>query len=398
VTPPSITLVHDWLNQRGGAEDVLETLVSLYPRSPILTSIYAPGLMPDSYRSWDIRPLWLDRLPGIHRHHQRYLPAYPLGWDGVHLKQPGVVLSNKSGFCHGVHTGPQTLHICYCLAPTRYVWELDAYLLREGLGPVVSLALRPLIALLKRWDYAAAQRVHHFIAISREIQARIKKYYHRDSIIIYPPVDTARFVPADHFEDFYLVVSRLIPYKRIDLAVEACTRLGLPLKIAGRGRDLDRLRQIAGPTVEFLGYVTDEQVADLMARCKALLFPGLEDFGITPVQAQAAGRPVIAFKGGGALDTVIDGVTGILFEEQTVESLMEAIQPCCARMRSSSMCRCSKAGCRPTSMPPGMRFRTPAERLAVRRAPRYGISGLAERISSSWNCCSSSACCCAAGG
>jgi glycosyltransferase involved in cell wall biosynthesis len=326
VTPPSITLVHDWLNQRGGAEDVLETLVSLYPRSPILTSIYAPGLMPDSYRSWDIRPLWLDRLPGIHRHHQRYLPAYPLGWDGVHLKQPGVVLSNKSGFCHGVHTGPQTLHICYCLAPTRYVWELDAYLLREGLGPVVSLALRPLIALLKRWDYAAAQRVHHFIAISREIQARIKKYYHRDSIIIYPPVDTARFVPADHFEDFYLVVSRLIPYKRIDLAVEACTRLGLPLKIAGRGRDLDRLRQIAGPTVEFLGYVTDEQVADLMARCKALLFPGLEDFGITPVQAQAAGRPVIAFKGGGALDTVIDGVTGILFEEQTVESLMEAIQ------------------------------------------------------------------------
>lgn len=326
MTPPSITLVHDWLNQSGGAEDVLETLVNMYPRSAILTSIYAPDLMPASYRSWDIRPLWLDRLPGIHRHHQRYLPAYPLAWGGVHLKQPGVVLSNKSGFCHGVHTGPQTLHICYCLAPTRYVWELDAYLLREGLGPLVSLALRPLIALLKRWDYAAAQRVHHFIAISREIQARIKKYYDRDSIIIYPPVDTARFVPADHFEDFYLVVSRLIPYKRIDLAVEACTRLNLPLKIAGRGRDLDRLRQIAGPTVEFLGYVTDEQVADLMARCKALLFPGLEDFGITPVQVQAAGRPVIAFKGGGALDTVIDGVTGILFEEQTVESLMDAIQ------------------------------------------------------------------------
>lgn len=325
MTPPSITLVHDWLNQRGGAEDVLETLVAMYPRSPVVTGIYAPDLMPENYRFWDIRPLWIDRLPGIHRHHQRYLLAYPLAWGGVRLNQPGVVLSNKSGFCHGLHTGPQTLHICYCLTPTRYVWELDAYLLREGLGPVVSLGLRPLIAALKRWDYAAAQRVHHFIAISREIQARIKKYYNRDSTIIYPPVDTARFTPAKKHEDFYLVVSRLIPYKRIDLAVEACTRLGLPLKIAGRGRDLERLRQIAGPTVEFLGYVTNEQVADLMARCQALIFPGLEDFGITPVQAQAAGRPVIAFKGGGALDTVIDGVTGILFEAQTVESVIDAL-------------------------------------------------------------------------
>lgn len=325
MTTPTITLVHDWLNQRGGAEDVLETLVGLFPQAPIITGIYAPDVMPDSYRTWKIDTLWIDRLPGIHQHHQRYLPVYPLAWNGVHVQQPGIVLSNKSGFCHGLHSGPNTMHVCYCLAPTRYVWELDAYLAREEVGPVISTGLRPLISLLKRWDYAAAQRVHHFIAISREIQARIRTYYHRDSTIIYPPVDTDRFVPRNRHEDFFLIVSRLIPYKRIDLAVEACTRLGLPLKIAGRGRDLERLRQLAGPTVEFLGYVPDDQVADLMSRCAAFLFPGLEDFGITPVQAQAAGRPVIAFGGGGALDTVIDGVTGILFKAQTVDSLMDAL-------------------------------------------------------------------------
>lgn len=324
-TAPRVVLVHDWLNQRGGAEDVLETLVGMFPRSSIYTSIYAPQLMPDSYRAWDIRTLWMDRLPRIHAHHQPYLPLYPLAWSGLHIADADIVLSNKSGFCHGVRVGERTLHICYCLAPTRYVWGLDDYIAREGLGKAAQIVLRPLIALLKRWDYAAAQRVHHFIAISREIQARIKRFYRRESIILYPPVDTSRFQPASRAEDYYLVVSRLIPYKRIDLAVQAATRLGLPLKVAGRGRDLERLRAIAGPTVEFLGYVPDDQLPELMARCKALIFPGLEDFGITPVQAQAAGRPVIAFAGGGALDTVIPGRTGALFHEQTVESLAAAL-------------------------------------------------------------------------
>lgn len=319
-------LVHDWLNQVGGAEDVLDTLVKLYPDAPLYTSIYAPDLMPAHYRDWDIRTLWLDRMPGIHNRHQPYLPLYPMAWGGLDLSAYDVVLSNKSGFCHGFQHSEDTLHICYCLAPTRYVWQLESYIAREGLGKPVQAALRPVVAALKRWDYAAAGRVQHFIAISTEIQERIKTYYGRESVIIYPPVDTSRFQPSPTVEDYFLIVSRLIPYKRIDLAVQAATRLGLPLKIGGKGRDLERLQAMAGPTVEFLGYVADSDLPDLMARCKAFLFPGLEDFGITPVQAQAAGRPVIAFGGGGALDTVIPGKTGEHFHEMTVDSLAEVMQ------------------------------------------------------------------------
>lgn len=318
-----LTLVHDWMNQVGGAEDVLAALVALYPNHPIYTSIYAPDMMPDFYRQWDIRRLWLDTMPGIHRHHQPYLPLYPVAWHGLDLSEYDVILSNKSGFCHGLQFGENSIHVCYCLAPTRYVWQLDSYIAREGFGKLVELGLRPLVNLMRRWDYAAAQRVTHFIAISTEIQERIQTYYQRDSVIIFPPVETARFqpVPAHEVEDYFLIVSRLIPYKRIDLAVQAATQLNLPLKIGGKGRDLDRLKAMAGPSVEFLGYVPDEDLPGLMARCKAFIFPGLEDFGITPVQAQAAGRPVIAYKGGGALDTVIPGKTGEFFTEMTVENL-----------------------------------------------------------------------------
>lgn len=322
-----LALVHDWLNQAGGAEDVLAVLADLYPAGPVYTSIYAPDLMPDSYRDWDIRTLWMDRLPGIHAHHQPYLPLYPLAWGGLDLSQYDVVLSNKSGFCHGFKGGEDTLHICYCLAPTRYVWQLETYIAREGLGRGVELALRPLVSWLKGWDYAAAQRVHHFIAISTEIRARIRQYYDCESVIIYPPVDTQRFdVQVDEPDDYFLIVSRLIPYKRIDLAVQAATRLNLPLKVGGRGRDIDRLQAMAGPTVEFIGYVPDDELPELMARCKAFIFPGLEDFGITPVQAQAAGRPVIAYGGGGALDTVIPGVSGEHFTDLSVDSLAAVME------------------------------------------------------------------------
>lgn len=322
-----LALVHDWLNQIGGAEDVLAILQAMYSDSPIYTSIYAPDIMPASYRDWDIRTLWLDKLPGIHRRHQPYLPVYPYGWGRLRLHDYDVVLSNKSGFCHGFQFGDDTLHICYCLAPTRYVWQLESYISREGLGKPVGLALRPLISWLKHWDYAAAQRVDHFIAISTEIQQRIRTYYNRDSVIIYPPVDTLRFNEPDVVpEEYFLIVSRLVPYKSIGLAVQAATRLNLPLKIGGKGRDLDRLRAMAGPTVEFVGYVPDSELPDLMAKCRAFIVPGLEDFCITPVQAQAAGRPVIAFGGGGTLDTVIPGVTGEHFREMTVDSLADVME------------------------------------------------------------------------
>jgi len=318
-----IALVHDWLNQRGGAEDVLEALVGLYPDAPIFTSIYAPDKMPAFYREWDIRTTWMDKLPGIHERHQPYLPLYPRAFGGLDLSGYDLVLSNKSGFCHGVRSG-KTPHLCYCLAPTRYLWQYETYVAREQMGGPAAI-LRPVIRLLRRWDYAAAQRVTAFVAISSEIRQRIARYYRRDSVIIYPPVDTAHYEPAARREDYFLVVSRLIPYKRVDLAVQACTRLGLPLLVGGDGRDRARLEKMAGPTVQFLGYVSEEALPDLMARCAAFIFPGLEDFGIAPVQAQAAGRPVIAFRGGGALDTVIEGKTGLFFEEQTVESLCDVL-------------------------------------------------------------------------
>lgn len=322
-----LALVHDWLNQLGGAEDVLEHLLRLYPEAPIYTSIYDRARMPSHWAQHDFRTLWLDKLPAIYQHHQRYLPLYPLAWSKLDLSEYDVVLSNKSGFCHGVKIGRNTLHICYCLAPTRYVWQFSSYAARENLGRSVRWAVQSLLPVLRRWDKRAADRVHHFIAISTDIQRRIKHFYGRDSVVIYPPVEVAdRFQPTANHDDYFLSLGRLIPYKRVDLVVQACTRLNLPLKVGGVGRDLERLKEMAGPTVEFLGFVPDQDLPELFARCRAFVFPGLEDFGITPVQAQACGRPVIAFAGGGALDTVIEGKTGVLFHEQSVESLMDALQ------------------------------------------------------------------------
>jgi glycosyltransferase involved in cell wall biosynthesis len=320
-----IALVHDWLNQMGGAEEVLENLVSLFPEAPVYTSMYWAEGMPPAYRQWDIRTLWMDRLPGVKRHHQLFLPLYPLAFESLDLGEYDVVLTNKSGFCHGVITPPETLHVCYCLTPTRYVWRYHDYALQEGIGPLGRAVLTPLLIRLRMWDRLAADRVDRFIAISTEIQRRIYKYYRRDSILIYPPVDTQRFAIAPSHDDYYLSVGRLIPYKRVDLAVQACSQLGLPLKVGGTGRDLARLKAMAGPTVEFLGYVPDDELPELMARCKAFLFAGAEDFGIAPVQAMAAGRPVIAYAYGGSLDTVVEGVSGMLFREQSVESLVAAL-------------------------------------------------------------------------
>jgi glycosyltransferase involved in cell wall biosynthesis len=320
-----LALVHDWLNQIGGAENVLETLVEMFPDAPVYTSMYWPAKMPAAYREWDIRTTWMDRLPGIYRHHQPYLPVYPVALGGLDLSDYDLVLSNKSGFCHGVRTG-EAPHICYCLAPTRYVWDFDTYAAREAIPPALKLLTRPLIGFLRRWDYQAAQQVDHFVAISGEIRARVRRYYERDSIVIHPPVDTERFEPTPVHDDYYLIVSRLIPYKRIDLAIRAFNELGLPLVIAGDGRDRQALEALAGPTVTLLGYVPDEELPDLYARCRAFVLPGVEDFAITPVQAQAAGRPVIACGMGGALDTVVEGETGVFFREMTPKALADTIR------------------------------------------------------------------------
>jgi glycosyltransferase involved in cell wall biosynthesis len=321
-----VAIVHDWLNQIGGAEGVLEALVEMFPDAPVYTSMYWPEGMPRAYRRWDIRTTWMDHLPGIYRNHQPYLLLYPLAFGGLELSGYDLVISNKSAFCLGAKTAPGTRHVCYCLTPTRFVWDFGTYVDREGVGSSAQRLVRPFLGWLQRWERAAADRVDAFVGISREVQARIHSFYSRESAIIYPPVKTDRFVPAAEHGDYFLIVSRLIPYKRIDLAVQAFTELGLPLWIGGDGRDRPSLEAMSGPNVRFLGRVPDDQLGPLLAGCRAFVFPGLEDFGITPVEAMAAGRPVIAYAGGGALDSVIEGVTGTFFHEQTPEALIAAVR------------------------------------------------------------------------
>ncbi len=335
-----VALVHDWLNQVGGAEYVLQVLVGMFPAAPVFTSIYAPDKMPPAYRSWDIRTSFMQRLPGVLDHHQAYLPFYPLAFSRADLRGYDLVLSNKSGFCHGVRPPPGSKQICYCLTPTRFLWQYDAYQQREAIRPALARLLRPLIGALRRWDYAAAQRVDHFIAISTAIQERIRRFYGRESSIIYPPVDIAQFQPDNGpVGDYFLAGGRLIPYKRLDLAVRACTELGLKLIVYGTGRDRVALKEMAGPSVTFLGRVPADELARLYRGARAFIFPGLEDFGIAPLEAQAAGRPVIAFRGGGALDTVIPGRTGEFFAEQTTAALVEALRRFDPRAYDPAACR-----------------------------------------------------------
>lgn len=325
-----IALIHDWLNQLGGAEDVLEALVSLYPDAPIYTALYDRERMPAHWREWDIRAGFIDRLPLARRKQQLYFPLYPFAFEQFDLRGYDVVLSNKSGFCHGIVTGPETMHVCYCLTPTRYVWRYHQYAEQESLGRITRLGLAPFLTFLRQWDRLAADRVDHFIAISDEVRRRIAKVYRREATIIYPPVNVSRFEPSNRVDDYYLFVGRLVPYRRLDVLIEAFNAMGRPLVIAGSGRDRERLEALAGPTIRFLGYVPDADLPDLLARCRAFIWPGEEDFGISPLQANAAGRPVIAYAAGGSLETVITGpgpmATGSLFAEQSVAAIIEAVE------------------------------------------------------------------------
>lgn len=321
-----VALVHDWLNQLGGAEDVLENFVDMFPQAPLYTALYWRHQMPSHWQQWDIRTSFIDNLPLAYKKQQLYFPLYPFAFEQFDFRGYDLVLSNKSGFCHGIITDPETLHICYCLTPTRYVWRYHQYAEQERLGGVVRRVLPPFLTFLRQWDRLAADRVDHFIAISQEVRRRIGKVYRREATIIYPPVDTTRFAPSSHIADYYLIVGRLVPYRRIDLLIEAFNQMQRPLLIAGSGRDRERLEAMAGPTIEFLGYVPDADLPDLLARCRAFMFPGEEDFGIAPIQAMAAGRPVIAYAAGGALDTVIPGKTGVLFAEQSVPAIIAAVE------------------------------------------------------------------------
>lgn len=321
-----LAFVVSWLNQYGGAERVLEAAHALFPEAPVYTSMYDPAAMPRAYRHWDIRVSFMDRLPWVHRRHQFFLPLYRYAFESFDLRGYDVVVSITSAFAHGVRTAPAR-HLCYCLTPARFLWQYDEYVAHESVSRPVRAALPALVASLRAWDRRAAGRVDEFVAISREVQKRIATAYDRAACIIYPPVDVSSFriAPPAEIGDYFLIISRLIPYKRIDLAVEAFNRTGLPLLIGGDGRDRVRLEARARPNIRFLGRVSDQERLDLMARCRAFVFPGEEDFGITPLEANAAGRPVIAFGGGGALDTVIPGLNGVLFDHASASALTECL-------------------------------------------------------------------------
>ena len=319
-----IALAASWLNQYGGAERVLEVTHDLFPSAPVFTSTYWQQAMPASYRTWDIRTTFLSRIPLAN---QRFLlPLYPAAFESLDLTGYDTLVSITSAFAHGIKMPPGARHICYCLTPARFLWSYVDYVERERIGRLPRLILPLMISGLREWDRRAADRVTHFVAISEIVRERIKKYYQRESVIIHPPVDVERFTVSRERDDYFLILSRLVPYKRIDLAVQACGELGVPLVVAGDGRDRARLEAMAKSNVRFVGRVSDTAARDLLARCRAFLFPGEEDFGITPLEASACGKPVIAFGGGGALETIIPGVTGELFREPTVASLTEVMR------------------------------------------------------------------------
>ena len=320
-----VAIVHDWLSQSGGAEQVLEVLHQMYPQAPIYTSVYVQDRMPPAYRRWDIRTSFMQRIPLVKNYLQPFFFLYPLAFQRMYLADYDLVISNSSGFCHGVVVSPSTCHINYCLTPPRFLWNVEHYLEREQMGSLLKQLLPWLVRPLRDWDFAVAQRVSHFVGISQAVVGRIKKCYGRDAALIYPPVDTSRFSPTAETDDYFLIVSRLVPYKRVDLAVRAFNELGLPLLIVGEGRDRKALEAMAQPNIRFLGRFPFADVQRLLPRCRAFIFPGEEDFGIAPLEAQAAGRPVIAYAAGGALETVIDGETGLFFTQPTPESLIEAI-------------------------------------------------------------------------
>ncbi|MBN3032686.1 MAG: glycosyltransferase [Candidatus Saganbacteria bacterium] len=322
-----LAIVHDFLVQFGGAERCVAALHELYPEAPVYTALYDESRLPETFRLMDIRTSFLQRLPLPARWFKAYFMLYPLAFERFDLAEYDVILSSSSSYAKGIRTRPGQLHICYCYTPPRFLWRYENYMEKEaGLAGWFKRVLPFLLEPVRQWDLATGRRVDHFIAISREVAGRIREIYGRKSDIIYPPVETEFFRPAPVDRDYYLIVSRLNHYKRIDLAVAAFNRLGLPLKIIGDGPARRPLERQARANIEFLGRRPDAEVGRALAECRALIFPGEEDFGIVPLEAGAAGRPVIAYRAGGAKETVVDGVTGLFFDEPTPAALLAAVE------------------------------------------------------------------------
>jgi glycosyltransferase involved in cell wall biosynthesis len=310
----------------GGAERVAEAMHDSFPSAPVYTTVALPKSLPGGLRSADIRTSPMQHLPSLERRFRHYFMLYPFAVENFDLSEYDLIFSSSSGYAKGVRRRRNAIHVCYCHTPMRWVWRYDDYVAREGFGGTVRAALPSLLWGLRKWDLRASRQPNYYIANSRLVAQRIKKSYGREAFVIPPPIDVQRFEMANEVGDYYLVLSRLMPYKRIDLAIEACKRANRRLIVIGDGPDRERLEKLADDRIEFLGRQPDSIVNYYAARCRALLFPGEEDFGMAPLEVNAAGRPVIAFRGGGAVETVVEGVTGVFFDQQTSLSLAQAIE------------------------------------------------------------------------
>lgn len=324
-----VAIVHYWLVGMRGGEKVLESLCRLYPDADIFTHVYNPAAVSATIKAHRVQTSFIARLPFATRRYQSYLPLMPLALEQLDLRGYDVVISSESGPAKGIIPPPGALHICYCHSPMRYVWNMF-HDYRERSGLLTRLLMPPLSHYIRNWDVVSAARVHSFVANSRTVAQRLRTYYRRDATVIYPPVAVEDFAPvaADEVGDFWLMAGELVAYKRPELAVEAFNRSGRKLVVIGGGEMLARLRAIAKPNVSILGPQPFEALKRNYARCRALIFPGEEDFGIVPVEAMASGRPVIAYGRGGATESVVDGATGVFFERQTVDDIHAAVDRC----------------------------------------------------------------------
>ncbi len=319
-----IALVHEFLNQLGGAERVLQNFLEIWPKATFHVLLYDKDKTLGQFENTKKQISFINFLPFAHKHPRLFVTFMPSAIEHFDFEDFDLVLSDSSSFAKGIKT--DKLHICYCHAPTRYIWTAHDYIDNQQYPQALKWLGKSFLKRLKKWDYAAAQRVNFFIANSRNIQQQIKKYYDRDSIVIPPPVDTEFFHPATEKQDYFFTASRLEPYKKIDIIIQAFNDLGLRLKVAGSGTDAARLKSMAKPNIEFLGYINDEELRKYYSEAKAFVFAADEDAGIAPVEAQACGTPVIAYGKGGVSETVKPGVTGEFFGEQTAESLKQVLK------------------------------------------------------------------------
>ena len=323
-----VAIVHDWLTGMRGGERVLEILCEIFPQAHIYTLLFIKGKLSSKIENMNISTTFVQMLPFIKKYYEYYLPFYPIAIEGLQLNKYDLVISSSHCVAKGVVSSPGSCSICYCHTPMRYVWDryYDYFLTNSDSKVIFKYIVKFFSHYLRMWDVTSSSRVDHFIANSKYVSQRIKKFYRRDATVIYPPVDCSRFNISNKIGDYYLIVSALRPYKRIDIAIEAFNELGLHLKIIGTGKHETQLKKLAKSNIEFLGYLPDEEIPEYFSQCKGLIFPGIEDFGIVPLEVQASGRPVIAYSAGGVLESVIEGETGIFFHNQTKDALIDAVK------------------------------------------------------------------------